>query len=131
MRIIMHRGSYITNACSSFTDGDVQDYTVVISNSSSSKIDLQANGDDSINQDISGISVNVYPNPTNSFLNIKYLNNIGVTDLTLVDATGKILLKSPSQLNILDFSKYAQGWYILVITGSDGSVSKNLITVVR
>jgi hypothetical protein len=131
MRIIMHRGSYITSACSSFTNGDVQDYTVVISNSAD--LTLQANDNDSINavQDISGVSVNVFPNPTSSVLNIKYLNNIDVTDITLVDATGKILLKSPSKLSTLDFSKYAQGWYILVITESDGSVSRQLVMVTR
>ena len=137
MRVIMHRSSYVTKGCGSFAEGDVQDYTIVVNDGAASEgITLQPGEDDttaanSMENIGNGLLVNVYPNPTSSTLYLKYLNDVGVTDMKLVDATGKILMRSPSRLDVVDVSKYAQGWYILVITGADGSVFKKMVMVSR
>lgn len=63
------------------------------------------------------------PNPATTLLNIKLPKNKRYTSLSIMDATGKVVLQrnlAGSQLNIpLDIHLLPKGWYVLSVTGDD------------
>ncbi len=69
----------------------------------------------------------VYPNPTNSVINISNLNR-QVKNVRLIDVTGKIIYKSTNTqpIDVRDFSK---GLYILKIASKTGGVSSKKVII--
>lgn len=79
----------------------------------------------------SAISVDVYPNPTSSRVNITIDGNTSLQKLSLMDALGKIVyetpLKSSQKLISLNMESYSSGIYFLTIQSADGSLIHNKI----
>ena len=85
MRIQMHYGSYITNSCSAYTYGEVEDYTVNITGGTFGAFATTAT--------LAPPSVAVNPNPVKGGVaNVQLmLPANGATTLKLTDVSGKIL----------------------------------------
>ena len=66
-------------------------------------------------------SVNIYPNPTSDYLNIK--TDKKITEMTVYDISGKKVFSSNSSDRKIDVSQLAKGTYILTIKSADGTMS--------
>ena len=67
----------------------------------------------------------IYPNPTNSFLNIKSNNDTVVEKIVITDLTGKKLLEQTQNTNQINVQNLANGIYILeAVSGNKNSYSK-------
>jgi hypothetical protein len=74
--------------------------------------------------DVKTIDVNIYPNPTSDFVNIK--SKVNVTSLTLFSIDGKKLSENYNEDRI-DLSAYGTGIYFLNIVLKDGTTFKHKI----
>ncbi len=72
-------------------------------------------------------SISIYPNPTNSFVNIKSENNIQTIEL--YDVQGRILVTKMVSSNneVLDISNKSNGIYFLKITSEIGTKVEKII----
>lgn len=70
----------------------------------------------------------VYPNPSNSYLNIKSNANVTIKRVALVDVTGKEIF---NQFNAkaIDVSGFSKGLYILKIESQEGVVTSKKVLV--
>ena len=83
----------------------------------------------SIKNDMLNAGISIYPNPTNSVLNISKTNtNINIKEVILFDVTGKTVY---SQFNnqTINVSKFSKGLYILKIESQDGGVATRKLVV--
>ncbi|WP_152287932.1 T9SS type A sorting domain-containing protein [Flavicella marina] len=82
----------------------------------------------STNNTIDTFNLSVYPNPSNSQINIDVKNNDAITRVNLIDLTGKTVYSNNSTQTI-DVSNYAKGIYILQISTKIGESSSTKIVV--
>lgn len=99
--------------CGTTTDGEVEDYSVIIQNASSASID---------ENNIFG-AVNVYPNPFNETLSID-LSSIhdGMVSVQIFDLAGKLLKTVENQNgNVVEINMagYAKGMYQVVLKSGE------------
>jgi hypothetical protein len=105
MRIISELYDYVLNSCSVFTQGQAEDYTLVVQ-----KEDL------SVSESVKGNKAIVYPNPSQHTIMIK--NNSKLTKAEIFDLNGRKLMEvSTENINI---SKLSSGSYILKMSFEDG-----------
>lgn len=65
-------------------------------------------------------SLSIYPNPTNSILNINTKNNTVLDKIVITDLTGKIILEQTQNTNQLNVQNLASGIYILeAVSGTE------------
>lgn len=64
-------------------------------------------------------SISVYPNPTNSQLNINIPFSFGSSKATLYDVNGRAILKDVPTLNPIDVSRISSGIYMLSVNIDD------------
>ncbi|MCB9034144.1 MAG: T9SS type A sorting domain-containing protein [Chitinophagales bacterium] len=86
-----------------------------------------------VNHIVKDAIANIYPNPTNAFVNIDYQsttnNNLNIN---IYDATGKLMLNKQEAVNeglnklILDLSVLAKGTYILQMNNQDGTLNNQV-----
>ncbi|MEL1244897.1 T9SS type A sorting domain-containing protein [Flavobacterium sp. DGU11] len=69
--------------------------------------------------------VNVYPNPSNGFINITTTSDVMVLNTEIYDLTGKLLLLSDK--GVIDISSLPAAIYIAKVHTSEGVVSKKII----
>lgn len=69
----------------------------------------------------------VYPNPTNSFINISK-SNIEVKNVQLIAVTGKVIYKNTNAQPI-DVKNYSKGLYILKIASKKGGVTSKKVVI--
>jgi len=71
-------------------------------------------------ENLSNIEAIVYPNPTSDLIILRFTKNTEFekSNYTITDLTGKDLVtyKIQSELEQIDFSNYANGFYLLTIT---------------
>lgn len=67
----------------------------------------------------------IYPNPATDILNIK--TNLTVIEATVIDSSGRLLLKVKNPSNKIDVSKLSTGNYILQLTSKENSKSFKFI----
>ena len=81
----------------------------------------------SIDDTILESSITVYPNPTNSIINIQNNGDLSIASASLVDLTGKTIAQSNG--SSIDVSTLAKGMYVLKITATKGAVTSKKIIV--
>lgn len=78
-------------------------------------------------QSIAGVSMNVFPNPTQDVVNINIVNNLKDLQLELFDMSGKLLQArkvGAAESNVqVSMMEYARANYLLRIYSIDGSVN--------
>lgn len=77
-------------------------------------------------RNISNQQIQIYPNPASDILNIKGLNEMGNTDLNVIDLTGKILLNTKNQ-NEINVRNLNPGIYILHLKNKEFSVIEKFV----
>ncbi|PWN70602.1 hypothetical protein C1631_011630 [Chryseobacterium phosphatilyticum] len=75
-------------------------------------------------KDVKTIDVNIYPNPTSDFINIK--SKVEIASLTLYSMSGKKLSETHKE-NKINISAYATGSYLLNIVLKDGTTFSHKI----
>lgn len=75
------------------------------------------------------LSTNIYPNPANGFVNIELPNEVVKADISIVDATGRIVLNTSVENNStqVDVSALDMGTYFVRISADDKFATKTLI----
>jgi hypothetical protein len=125
MRVAMKVGGY-PSACETFEKGEVEDYTVNVTNGGGfERVNAAVNHSNSMNYD-----VNIFPNPAEHevFLDLKDFENESV-EIAISDVAGKAILKqriekAASAPHRLDVSKLKNGAYLVHIQ----SVAKHVVT---
>lgn len=72
------------------------------------------------------INIDVYPNPTTDFVNIRGENSNEVFTVNIMDSTGKLIFNQKIS-NKLDFRNYEKGMYYVVIKSDKGFKSFKII----
>lgn len=72
--------------------------------------------------------ISIYPNPSNSLLNIKTSANVTIKNVALVDVTGKEVFRQNNAQSI-DVRSFAKGLYILKIESQEGAVTSKKVLV--
>ncbi len=129
-------GGSATTGSPSHTYTSVGTYTVILSGTLGSctsydtlTIDVQASV--SIHEVVDGISMTIFPNPTEGLVNINMINTSGVAiEMQIVDAVGKLI--ESSQLNgydirtSVDLTNQPAGIYLVRILTDGGVLTKRI-----
>jgi hypothetical protein len=67
-----------------------------------------------------GKEIKIYPNPTSDFLSISNMENINISSINIIDASGKNMKKITSNFTKIDVTNLSAGIYILSIETKDG-----------
>ncbi len=135
MRIVMHRSTYETNACATFTNGDVQDYTVNISGGTASPVYADDGNTNAVttltgNNDVEAV---LYPNPTNNMVTVHYTNpNNTNVKIEVISVTGQVVLTTLPQDNVqdvqLNVAELPAGvYFVRTIIGDDNVLINKLV----
>ncbi len=137
MRIQMHYGSQVTNPCSAFNYGEVEDYTINISGGSgftSSSLNSLQDGTNKLPFII------VAPNPvtgSNALTNYRLADN-GNTVMKVIDLDGRILRTvqlgnqtAGEHVYNLGLNKISSGNYILILEKNAKIVARNPFVITR
>ena len=85
-----------------------------------------------INELGNSISYNVYPNPSNGFVNVEFTGTVAEqASLRVMDISGRLVSESSANTNdivTLNLSSIASGTYILEVS-IDGAVSQTRISI--
>ncbi len=81
----------------------------------------------SVKDDVLNNAFTVYPNPTNSFINISKLN-IEVKNIQLINLTGKVIYKN-NNAQPIDVRNYSKGLYMLKIVSQKGGVTSKKVII--
>ncbi|GLR15917.1 GEVED domain-containing protein [Portibacter lacus] len=138
MRVSMKYGSY-ASSCESFNDGEIEDYTVHVSEgqslSGNPPID-ETNADTRSENldDIAELDVNVYPNPTTDIFSIDISSNIeGERNVQIINQIGQIVYNLDSVENSIRIdpkgNNITSGLYYIVIRENDRVITKQLYVI--
>ena len=111
MRVAMSKDA-IPVSCVSFTDGEVEDYTVRIS---------QLPTVNTVNQ----TDILIYPNPVKSILNVKNISK--KAKYTIYSAAGQIISSGVILNNKIDVSRLINGLYVIDINDVQGTAQRKFI----
>jgi hypothetical protein len=132
------RSLFLTLRYSDLTEASLRDYSltseVTIQTIKVSKILRVSMSKDTIIEDPDKYGIRIWPNPTNSILNIEILNNPGV-NIRLYNYLPLLVYQQNNvydELTIIDVSSFSTGSYVLVLsdvkTGSIIYTTKIIIT---
>lgn len=111
MRVAMAKGAIPVN-CTSFDDGEVEDYTVRIS-----KLPIV----NSVNQ----TDILIYPNPVKSILNVKNISE--KANYKIYSAAGRLVSSGLIVNNKIDVSALISGVYVIDIDDKKGNAQRKFI----
>ena len=87
----------------------------------------------SINDIVAAGELNVFPNPSNNYLNLDFtLNNVSNVTVSMIDVTGKTVYNNHlSNLNgnqglVINTSNLANGMYSLSLKTSEGTITRKV-----
>lgn len=116
MRVSMKYNAYPT-ACETFTYGEVEDYTVIISNTGTQSFEPPAN-------EITEAVLTIYPNPVSgNQLNILF-NGAEAKEIRLYNLQGVLMNRQPFNVSI-DISDLQKGMYLIeIVTNRETFIQK-------
>jgi len=123
MRVSLQEGSK-PNACGTFPNGEVEDYTISTTGSKSGK------------QDVSNIlmpekqaSFTAYPNPTDGIISLIIPEQYNDASILVVNTLGVTVLleKVNSSLQQLNLNSLSTGNYFIILRNDKGSLKKQII----
>ena len=126
MRVSMKYNANAT-ACESFGDGEVEDYTVNVTASSSSNTILTNNdGDSESLGNENAIMVKAYPNPTTNYVNVHFGRSENLT-FVIADITGKVVKRGTILNHTIQVADLERGMYLLKVSDGQKSMTTKLI----
>lgn len=72
-------------------------------------------------------NIKIYPNPTNSILNLDLSNEIEVDKVVIIDITGKIVLQQNQNLVQINVEKLEKGLYIIEVYSQNNKFTSKFI----
>jgi hypothetical protein len=72
-------------------------------------------------------NINIYPNPTENFLNISNPNNVEIKNISVVDINGRIVKNQSDSLSQINVSDLNAGVYFVTIEAAEGKTTKKFI----
>jgi hypothetical protein len=72
-------------------------------------------------------NINIYPNPTENFLNISNPNNVEIKSISVVDINGRIVKNQSDSLSQINVSDLNAGVYFVTIEAAEGKTTKKFI----
>jgi hypothetical protein len=130
MRVQMQYNAYPTTACSVFTYGEVEDYTVTIQGNT--YFGSESAETEEVIDETSFLTL--YPNPTNQELNVQIASvQSGIAQVRIFDLSGSMMKSHQLAVNAgvmnvkLDVSDLSNGIYLLEIQGCDRLETKRFI----
>lgn len=69
------------------------------------------------------LGIEIFPNPTRSELNIKVPNDVAISSVKVIDASGRIVMLVPNSASKLDLRGFAKGNYWLLLQTNKGMSS--------
>jgi len=117
MRITMKSGGSPTS-CETFSNGEVEDYTVDFGNGSSRFVKQSEE-----------IDLNIYPNPAKTVLNVQILSEAEKVNIKLYNALGRIIddFDVEDHNTEIDLSNYANGIYYIGADNGYQTITKKFI----
>jgi hypothetical protein len=128
MRIQMQYNAYAGTSCSSYTYGEVEDYSVVITGNAQRPM-AHETSTGSFN------SLNVYPNPSQGIVNISFNSTVSnVAVMRITDLVGKVIVTENIQVVegtnkfTTDLTPYSKGIYFMeLIDESNRSIQRIIL----
>ncbi len=125
MRVSMKYNAAST-ACETFADGEVEDYTVNITNSTSA-VAVASNDEYAEPLDKDGLtSLTVYPNPAINNVIVRFGNNDKV-DYKITNAIGQVVQEGNTINNTINIAELQSGIYVLEATDGQKSTTAKLV----
>ncbi len=129
MRVTMKYNSQAT-PCEAFAYGEVEDYTVNITNSPSSMVAMNNDlGSETLGNEINIATYSLYPNPAQDKLNVN-IKNIDASKGIQIYSSNGVLVRSittDKEVNTIDVSTLEKGMYILKANTVKETVNANFI----
>jgi chitodextrinase len=111
MRVSMKYNAAQT-ACENFGDGEVEDYTINITNTARS-FDVSANADTLGNE--ATIDLLAYPNPTMNVIQVRLNNRGALSSYTITNTIGQTVKKGSLSNGSINVSELSYGMYVLEV----------------
>ncbi|WP_272151040.1 GEVED domain-containing protein [Tenacibaculum aiptasiae] len=123
MRVSMKYNAAST-PCETFRDGEVEDYTVNITETSSSSAEIIA--ENPLDQTAT-VDLMTYPNPATSFVRVKIASKANNMTYKLVNTAGKVVQSGYLDVSNLDVSNLNTGIYILEVNDGQKSLKSKIM----
>ncbi|TCP27859.1 putative secreted protein (Por secretion system target) [Tenacibaculum skagerrakense] len=124
MRVSMKYNAAQT-ACENFGDGEVEDYTINITNSARGN-DVTTNADALGNE--ASIGLTAFPNPATSFVQVRLNNRAeGLTSYSIVNTIGQTVQRGELTNGTINVANLTFGMYILEVNDGQKSFKTKLI----
>ncbi|OSY87003.1 hypothetical protein WH52_13120, partial [Tenacibaculum holothuriorum] len=123
MRVSMKYNAAQT-ACETFADGEVEDYTVNITSSSTKLADVRS-GDPLGNEQ--SFEVMAFPNPTADFVQIKLTSKADNATYRIVNTLGRVVKSGNINEGNINVSKLSTGMYIINVNDGQKSLTTKLL----
>ncbi|WBX71258.1 GEVED domain-containing protein [Tenacibaculum retecalamus] len=126
MRVSMKYNAAQT-ACETFADGEVEDYTVNITATTSNfnvvfgDVDAQNLGNES------SINLMAYPNPSVDFIQVKLASKAKNMTYKIVNAIGRVVQKGKLNSSNIDVTNLTTGMYVLEVNDGQKSLTTKLM----
>jgi hypothetical protein len=127
MRVSMKYNSAQT-ACETFSDGEVEDYTVNITNATANYTAFsKTTSGDELGNESKAFDFTVYPNPVKGNLLNIHLNDARDVNFAITNLLGQTLKSGVLTKQPMDVHALRKGIYMLEITDGQKSVVKKFI----
>lgn len=78
-------------------------------------------------EEFNDTELNIYPNPVNSFFKIEYLGSDIVSNIKILDFTGKIIVSDLGNYEVIDLSGFTSGLYFVSVELKNQTIIKTII----
>ncbi|MFY7671889.1 GEVED domain-containing protein [Tenacibaculum sp. MEBiC06402] len=126
MRVSMKYNSAQT-ACENFGDGEVEDYTINITSSTSSLFTTFNNTDADALGNESATTFTAYPNPAKDVIQVKFSNRNAATSYRILNTIGQTVQSGELTNDRINVSKLGFGMYILEVNDGQKSFKTKLV----
>ncbi|QTE21517.1 GEVED domain-containing protein [Polaribacter cellanae] len=126
MRVSMKYNSAQT-ACETFSDGEVEDYTVNITQNTPNNYTIYTDSTkgEVLGSEISS-SLEIFPNPTTNFVQVKFGRSKNLS-FKIINTIGQVIKAGKLQKRTIDVSTLKRGIYLLEVNDGQKSVKNKLI----
>ena len=78
-------------------------------------------------QNAENSTISIYPNPAKTVINIKYLNEVQIEEVQIIDASGKVVMLQKEKNNSINIKNLPVGIYYLQILSNGNTTQKKFL----
>ncbi len=79
------------------------------------------------NVELDGSKIEIFPNPTGDWLNLKFAEGIKIENLKIINSQGQLMLEQKSEVSKLNIGTLATGVYFLELKTNKGTFTKKIM----